>query len=62
MTLSKTCSIGNGSWCDIHKVFQAPELFGVAEAKLDLETQAVIVNQFVISQFKVAAEKTMLDR
>lgn len=50
-------SIVNRSLVDVHKIFQAPKLFGVTEVELDLETKAIIVDQFVESQRQVAAEK-----
>jgi len=34
-------SIGDSGFFDIHKIFQTPVLFGVAEIELDLEAQAV---------------------
>jgi hypothetical protein len=40
--------IGHGSLGDIHEIFQTPELFGVPEIGLDLESQAVIVNQQIV--------------
>ena len=41
--------IVNRGLVDIHKVFQSPKLFGIAEIEFNLETEAIIVNQFVIS-------------
>ena len=41
--------IVNRGLVDIHKIFQSPELFGIAEIELNLEAEAIIVNQFVIS-------------
>ena len=49
--------IVNRDLVDIHKIFQPPELFGVAEIELDLEPEAVIVNQLIVSQFQVATEQ-----
>ena len=53
----KISGIVNGSLVDVHKIFQTPKLFGVAEVEFDLETKAVIVEEFVESQLQVAAEK-----
>jgi hypothetical protein len=50
-------SIGNRSFLDVHKIFQAPVLFGSAEIELDLETQTVKLDQFFIIQFQVGAEQ-----
>ena len=47
----------NRELVDVHKIFQSPKLFSVAEVELDLETEAIIVNQFVKSQFQITTEK-----
>ena len=49
--------IGDSAWHGVHEVFQAPMLFGVTEVELDLETEAVVVNQRVVGQLQVAAEQ-----
>ena len=54
---SQISRIVNRDLVDIHKIFQPPELFGVAEVELDLETKTVIVDEFIESQFQIAAEK-----
>ena len=46
---SQISRIVNRGLVDIHKIFQPPELFSVAEIEFNLETEAIIVNQFVIS-------------
>ena len=40
--------IVNRGLVHIHKIFQPPELFGVTKIELDLETEAIIVNQVII--------------
>jgi hypothetical protein len=32
-------------WLDHHEVFQAPVLFGVSEVELDLEAQAIVIDE-----------------
>ncbi len=54
---SQVGAIVNGDGFDIHEILQAPELFGVAEVELDLETQAIVVNELVIGQVEVTAEQ-----
>ena len=54
---SQISGIVNRDLVDIHKIFQPPKLFGVAKIEFDLETEAVIVDKFIESQFQVAAEK-----
>ena len=54
---SQVGRITNRSLGDIHKVFQPPELFSITEIELDLEPEAVIVNQFIISQLQVTTEQ-----
>jgi len=49
--------IVNRGLVDIHKIFQTPKLFGVAEVEFDLETKAVVVDEFIERQLQVAAEK-----
>ena len=48
--------IGHRRLVGVHKVFQAPELFGITKIEFDLETQAVVVDQLVISQFEVTTK------
>ena len=45
---SEVSGIANRKLVDIHKIFQAPELFGITKVEFNLETEAIIVNQFVI--------------
>lgn len=49
--------IGHSCWDNIHEFFQAPELFSILEIKLDLEGQAVKVDQLVVGQFQIADEQ-----
>lgn len=49
--------IGHGGLSDIHKILQAPVLFGVAEIELDLEPQAVKVNHFFRREVEVGGEQ-----
>ena len=49
--------IVNRELIDIHKIFQAPKLFSVTEVEFDLETKAVIVDEFIESQGQIATEK-----
>lgn len=50
---------GSGERClvDIHEILQTPELLGIAEVKLDLETQRVILDDLIIRLVQVAAEE-----
>ena len=54
---SQVGAIVNRDGFDIHEILQAPELFGVAEVELDLETQAIVVDEPVIGQVQVTAEQ-----
>jgi len=49
--------IGERYFLDIHKIFQAPKLLGVAEIELDLETQAVVINDLVVGQLEITAKQ-----
>jgi hypothetical protein len=49
--------IGHISLGDIHEIFQAPELLGVPEIELVLESQAVIINQQIVRYIQVAAKQ-----
>ena len=49
--------IVKGDLVDVHKIFQSPVLFSVAEVEFNLEAEAVIVDEFIESQFQIAAEK-----
>ena len=53
----KVDCIGDGSLFDGHEVLHAPELFSVAEVELDLEAQAIVVNQGIVCEFEITAEK-----
>ena len=48
--------VGDAGWCDIHKVFKAPVLFGITEVELQLEPQAIIVHEGGIGQSEITAE------
>jgi len=50
-------SIGHGCLFDVHKIFQTPILFGVLEIEFDLEAQAVELDEFVLVQLQICAEK-----
>ena len=43
---------------NVHEVFEAPVLFGVAKVEFDLKAQAVVIDKPVVSQIKIAAEET----
>lgn len=49
--------IVNRTLLDIHKVFQAPELFGVPKIELELEPEAVILNQWLIAYSRSVLNK-----
>src|SRR3990172_4721916 len=53
----KLSGIGHGHFFDVHKITQAPVLFGVAKIELNLESQAVKVNDFSRSQFQIGGEQ-----
>ena len=47
------------NWClfGVHKVFEAPKLFGIAEVEFNLKAQAIIEDKFVIVEVQVATEE-----
>ena len=47
--------IGDACGRKVHEVFEAPVLFGIAEVKLDLEPQALVVHKRRIGQGQVTA-------
>ena len=49
--------IVHGGRLDIHEVLQAPILLGVSEIELDLEAQAVIIDQLFVTQLQIAAKE-----
>ncbi len=49
--------IGDPGGGDVHKVFQAPVLFGISKVKLNLEPQPIIVDEGRICQVQVTAEQ-----
>src|SRR5690606_39735135 len=49
--------IGDRCLLNIHKILQAPVLFGVAEIELQLEAQAVVVNELLMAQVQVGAKE-----
>src|SRR5712691_757048 len=49
--------IGHSGGGDVHKVFQAPVLFGISKVKLDLEPQTIIVHEERVRQGQVTAEQ-----
>ena len=53
----KADCVGDRSLFDGHEVLHTPELFGVAKVEFDLEAQAIVVNQRVMCEFEIAAEK-----
>ena len=42
---------------DVHKVFQAPVLFGIPKVKLDLEPQSIIVHEWRVRQVQITAKQ-----
>lgn len=50
-------SIGDSVFFHIHEIFETPELFGVSEIELDLEAQAVELDDLVISLFQIRGEQ-----
>ena len=53
----KANGIGDRRLFDIHEILQAPELFGISEIELDLESELVVVNELVISKVQITAEE-----
>ncbi len=49
--------IGDRRACHVHEIFQPPVLFSIAEGEFDLESQAVIVDEFVGGQRQIATEQ-----
>ena len=49
--------VGHGGFFDIHKVFQAPILFGISEIELDFEPETVIVDDGFIGEFQIAGKQ-----
>ena len=53
----KVGSLSNRGLLDVHEILQAPMLLGVAEIKLDLESQTIKIDGLVISCLQVGAEQ-----
>ena len=49
--------IGHSDLFDIHKIIQAPVLFGVPEIELNLETESIEIHRSFIGQFQISAEQ-----
>jgi len=49
--------IGERDFLDVHEIFQPPMLFGIPEIKLDLEAQAVVIDELVKGKLTVTAEQ-----
>ena len=49
--------IVHGCRLDIHEVLQAPLWLGVSDIELDLEAQAVIIDQLRVTQIQIAAKE-----
>ncbi len=49
--------VGDGDGRDVHKVFQTPMLLAVAEIELNLETQAVVIDDLGCRQGQVGAKQ-----
>lgn len=49
--------IGDRRWLNVHEILQAPVLFSVAEIELQLEAQAVVVNELWMAQVQVGAKE-----
>jgi hypothetical protein len=49
--------MGDGDFFDIHKIFQAPILPGIADVKRDLEAQAVELADWVVGLFQIRLNK-----
>lgn len=56
----KAGGIGDSGFLDIHEVFQAPVLLGIAEIELDLEAQAVELDDFVMRLLEVSTEQNYM--
>jgi len=52
----KISSIGDGRFFDIHEIFQAPILFSVSEIEFDLKSQAVKLDDLIVSHLQVGAK------
>ena len=54
---SEIDGVGDSLLRDIHEILQSPILFGIAEVELNLEAQAVIIDQLPRRQAQVGAEQ-----
>ena len=54
---SEVGSVGDSLLGDVHEVFQSPELPGIAEVKLDLKAQTVVIGELSGGQCRVDAEE-----
>lgn len=53
----KTGSIGQWQLFNVHEIFKAPELLGIAEIEFDLKTQLVSCNQFIKGECQVGTKE-----
>ena len=54
---SEVGGIGHALLGQVHEIFQAPMLFGIAEVELNLKAQAIVAHHFLGTQIAIRAEQ-----